>query len=130
MKCDGNFGFFEAVDAPPGTFAQFVQRTVAANPSPISDSSKLTGTYVSAAGNTIQFDARGHAADSNSTGIVAINGNPPPKPNDWPLAGGDIITSSGDGRMTIRNPRLGVRLEFDFTDVHHPTRLVKRDGEP
>ena len=41
---------------------------------------------------------------------------------------GTILNSSGDGVITIRNPRLGTTLTLDMADPDHPRRLAE-DGE-
>ena len=131
--CDDNFGFFEVIDAKPqDVFATFTQKVRQANP--VGFLSGTAGTYHSVRGYVIQFDANGHQNDDTHTGIVAVNGATQQRFANWSFAGGDPriwagteapIQSTGDGLVTLWNPRMGVRMDLDFRDVNHPVRKLR-----
>lgn len=138
-SCQDNFGFFEVVDvAANADFEAWKRQVVAANPPGFVKSglslfgSGMTGTYHSARGQAIEFQA--DAAGGRNAGIVAVDGVAQHDLGDWAFAEGAAplpagtqtpIASSGDGRIVIRNPHLQQTLELDFRDAAHPKRSVK-----
>jgi hypothetical protein len=131
----GSAGFLEVVDNPSETFESFQATTLSNNPhQPSGDLGNLgqgcvtggdcTGHYHTASGHDLELALRGHQDDSDKTGIASIDGVSVKDLDDWDFAEGDIITSSGDGAITIRNPRLGTQVILDFTDTNHPCRRV------
>jgi hypothetical protein len=137
--CKDNFGFFEVVDATAADdFEAWKRRVVAANPPGFVTSglslfgSGMTGTYHSARGQAIEFQA--DAAGGRNAGIVAVDGIAQHDLGDWAFAEGAAplpagtqtpITSSGDGFVAIRNPRTQQTLQLDFRDAAHPKRSIK-----
>jgi hypothetical protein len=127
----GNWGFFEAVADPGMSIEQFMDQIISSNPPELTATlqipSSLIGTYVSAKGERITFDVRGHERDSDTYGIVSVNNTSEGEADDWPLGSlGPIL--SDDGKATIRslNPPFfpNSRIEIDFTDSDHPRRKV------
>jgi hypothetical protein len=127
-----NAGFIEVVDSPSDSFADFRatvdQNFVLANPTGFGGFQGCTsggpciGDYLTASGHRLQLDLRGHQDDSNSTGIIAVDGVSEKHLGDWSFAEGDIMNSQGDGVITINNPRLGTQLILDFSNSSHPCR--------
>jgi hypothetical protein len=129
--CKGQWGFFEAVDRPVATpdptFAEFMQATVDRNPNALLPlAASMIGEYRSWRGESINYSVLGHQADSDKSGIVAINGIVQGDIDDWKLAEGDAITADGEGRVSIRSPGRQpapgrvMRIEIDFTDWENP----------
>lgn len=120
--CVDNFGFFEAADAAADNedIAAFRDRVIHANPAVITDLSKMRGTYVTSRNVTIAFDARGHQDDDEHSGIVSVDNVKPPDLDDWHLAEGDAIESTGDGVIRVHNRRWKLRVTLDFSDESHP----------
>jgi hypothetical protein len=129
--CRGKWGFFEAIDKPDdASFPDFMQDIVDANPlwqwwlwPPPTET---FGTYVSARGDHIGFNAMAHRYDDDTSGILRVNSIEQGDIDDWPLAEGDAITADGEGNITIRSPgrepfpgRI-MSIKLDLTDWEDP----------
>jgi len=132
-----NAGFLEVVDSPTMPFALLQTTVEQQNDINLQHDGNLgagcfnggqcTSTYHTVSNHYLEIDLRGHQDDSNSTGILSIDGVPEKHLDQWNLAEGDrfgagIIESQGDGVITINNPRLGMQLILDFSNVNHPCR--------
>jgi hypothetical protein len=131
---EANWGFFEAVDATGlPDFDQFKQDSIDKNPpmltAPLAIASSRIGTYVSARGETITFDVRGHELDNDHYGISAVNNIAEQDIGDWAFASG-MIEADGDGNIAIKdpqsltNPNWTRKIVIDFTDKDHPKHTV------
>lgn len=138
--CEDNFGFFEVIDASPAdNFDQFKNKITAANPPGFiqtpylpSVGTQMNGTYHSARNQIIKFQAT--ASVIRSEGIVSVDGVAQNDWSSWSFAEGSSalhsavttpIHSTGDGNVTVWNPRSNKTLELDFRDKDHPHRNVK-----
>jgi hypothetical protein len=125
-----NVGFVEVVDNPSDPMDVFQNNVTSNNPllrvaefgQSCLNPGHCKGIYRSASGHDLTLDLRGHEVDSETTGITSIDGTRVKKLSDWSLAEGDIISSRGDGVITINNIRLGTQLILDFSDAAHPCR--------
>ncbi len=80
--------------------------------------------YVTSDGHRYAFEVR---AERSLWPIVAIDGVPQLRTfARWPLAQGDIVHASGDGRVTIDNPFRAERLVLDARDPLHPKRELEK----
>jgi hypothetical protein len=134
-KCFDNHGFFEVVPVRPRpfdlAFDDFRKEVIHDNP-PEAFASDTRGVYRTArdaAGDKhiISWDAKAHENDSQASGIVSVDNIATPKLDDWPLADGDVIRSTGDGRVIITGATLFTippsrpTVELDMTDSQHPS---------
>ncbi len=82
-------------------------------------------TYRSSTGRTVSF-----TPESGKLGrypIASINGHAQEQETSrWPLARGTILKSSGDGLITIDNPKTRERLVLDGRNIQAPTRSLER----
>jgi hypothetical protein len=116
-----NKGFFEIVDNPADDFATFKTKVESANPSPFANAGTgNSGVYHSYSGHTIEFDCSAHQHDSDRWGITSIDGVAQDGISTWPFASGDILNSSGDGRLTFFNPRLNKQIQYDISNAANP----------
>jgi hypothetical protein len=128
-----DFGFMEAVDvdvpATPFAFTQFQNAVLLRNrvgliatpPAAVAgggslpDAVSLPCTYFASDGRKIQFDPTAHILDSNSTGIIAVDGHAAKKASEWETAEGDFINKNAWPLVTITNPRFpGQAVTLDF----------------
>ena len=126
-------GFLEVVDNPSDPFDVFQAKVLSNNPhNPSGDLGNLgqgcltggdcTGHYHTASGHDLELALRGHQDDDEKTGISSVDGAPVKDIGDWDLAEGDVITSAGDGAITIKRPGTQAQVILDFTDQNHPCR--------
>jgi hypothetical protein len=141
--CLNNWGFFEAVEGLPGAagaagFVVFKLRTLSNNPASLipdpsgGDNPALGGTYVSARGERIEFDAAATFNDKARPGVGKVNGTAVADINKWPRAEGDVIASKTcpgavfpfviEGQYEITGHQNGVTI--DFCDVANPKRVL------
>lgn len=116
-----NFGFFEAREAEELTYEEFKDAVLSKNDHRDYDSGK-TSTYEKTDGETIVFET---VHKSKWTwGIISIDGVVQNRNiESWPLAEGDIINASRDGRVVVTNPYLRKRLILDMSDHLNPQRI-------
>jgi hypothetical protein len=126
-------GFVEIVDNPSTPFLAFQSSVQSRNPlggdgyisglgAGCVGTGACNGAYHTASGHTLQLALRGHKDDSSHTGILSVDGVAEKDTADWPLAEGDVLNSSGNGVITIHNPRLNTQMILDFSDPDHPCR--------
>lgn len=132
-----NAGFLEIHDATPlESFDQFKLNVVQQNNGSslgnlgaqdcLGTKFACEGTYHSASGHALVLQLRGHQDNSDGTGIVSVDGNVFDNNvdlnhiSDWDFAQGDIITSTGDGFVSIKDLSLGTELDLDFREVSQP----------
>jgi hypothetical protein len=140
LYCVDNVGFFEVIEASSSdNFDQFKSRVIAANPPGFIKTpylnhvgTQMNGTYHSARNQIIEFQAVYSA--TRPEGIVSVDGVAQSDWSSWSFAEGSSalqpavktpINSTGDGYVTIWNPRSNKTLELDFRDKDHPHRSVK-----
>ena len=129
-KDAANAGFLEVVDNSSDTLASFEAKVIQNNqPASLGNLGQgcLTGGdchghYHTVSGHDLELELRGHQDDSEKTGITSVDGVAEKDLDNWNFAEGDIISSQGDGVITISNPRLGSQLILDFSDGSHPCR--------
>jgi hypothetical protein len=123
------FGVMEMVDVSvadaysPEAFQKFKETRTAAlmawRPNRVGD-----GTYVTSAGDTIEFRVAENADEDEDGGgghsqLWKVNGV---LPYGGPVTDGAVITQlTPAGKVTITSPWSMARIEIDFTDVHNPT---------
>jgi hypothetical protein len=122
--CNGEYGFFEAVDNPPDDFDTFKAKVLAANSKnplvpPVSGPDTLGG-YTTYNGQTVNFNCMSHQNDSDHWGIEAVNTLETNDLAKWDFAAGDLVTAKGDGLISIK--RKGSTLELDFRKWDAPVR--------
>jgi hypothetical protein len=137
-------GFIEIIDAPTASLDALKAAIRAANPLdangdiPGLASGCVTGgtcegkysTFgASEFGNhLLTLQLRGHADDSNGTGVVAVDGVSQPSIADWSLASGGILAFSGDGVITIKSPTVNATRILNFSNQDHPCVQASTTG--
>lgn len=148
--CDQSlWGFFEVVSEDQGgrrvTLPEIADTIIARNPSgPVkaSDAEGCPGgeigcfVYHSWRDERILFAPTGHRDDSSSSGVISVEPGTAPRDKvlssantteleDQPFLSGDIMNSSGDGRIVIASPSKDDdrQITLDFTDVRNPHRV-------
>ncbi|MGE5278391.1 MAG: hypothetical protein ACM3SU_15465 [Acidobacteriota bacterium] len=131
-----DFGFFEAVDGPPGvTFESFKTTVVSNNPPGFIVTPPtmragggslpplpLNGTYKTFAGKTIEFDCSAHLQDDELSGISSADGQAVDEIDDWPLAEGDVVNADDRPVVVIRRSPGGPAITLDFSKWNSPKR--------
>jgi hypothetical protein len=128
-------GFLEIVDHPSIGFNDFITQIEASNAGSVSlldkrclgavvppDTSGCQGIYHSYSGHSLALRLKAQMFYTGQTEIVAIDGVAEKNLSDWNLAEGNILSSTGDGEITINNPLMNVQLILDFRDATHPCR--------
>lgn len=130
-KCDSlrckrrasDYGFMETREATAESFDQFVSGVLERNSWRRFDSRRVS-TYVTAEGDAIRFSATPLLKHTDS--IVSFNGRANQRNTKrWPLASGDIMSSTGDGWVRVRNPKLRRELVLDYRDGANPRRMER-----
>jgi hypothetical protein len=133
--CKGGWwGFIEVVDAEPQqSLAEFAQATIQRNGNRFATMRAAAHgdgidpvSYVSWKSGTILFDPDEPDDDDEATGIIQVSGGPDPHADldNWGRAEGDILTYTGDERVSIGRPLDPRRIDIDLTDAEDPKRVL------
>ena len=133
--CKGGWwGFIEVVEATPQqSLEAFAQDTIQRNGNRFAEMLSADGgggiepvSYVSWRSGTILFDPDEPDDDADATGIMQIDGGPAPRGDldEWGRAEGEILTYSGDTRVSIGRPLDPRRIEITLEDAENPQRVL------
>ena len=135
--CSAAAGFAEVVQVTNNLldFHRFAAEVVGANPG-------MEGLAAAADGSCSAPLPSGQFADVAYTSyatnavisfnchqVILVNGAAQPAPETWPFAQGDVISSAGDGLVTITNPRTGAILQLDMRDKFNPCMRLGTNGQ-
>ncbi|HXH74112.1 MAG TPA: hypothetical protein VNJ08_04060 [Bacteriovoracaceae bacterium] len=116
-----DFGTFEVVDAESVSFDQFMQLTMQNNQAALSH--KSGNVYQTFEGKRIEFTPG--SIGLSSSPITKVDGVVPFSQN---FLSGNIMTSKGDGRIVINNPKLGKMLILDYRNPLNPEKRILKSG--
>lgn len=111
-----DYGTFEVVDADGVNFEEFMAKTMQNN----THLNQHDGVYKTLDGNVIEFNP-GHT-DLKTNPISKVNGVNPF--NESSFLSGNVMTASGDGKIVIKNPKLGLSMILDYRDAQNPVKRI------
>lgn len=116
-----NYGFINVEESSAMSFDEFTQRIIDANDWTEGYSSEGMQSFVTAAGNHIQFvvtPAKGKSA-IRAVNEMAIDRDI----KNWPRARGNVLQSYTPGRVTIDSKTVNRRLILDVTNPLNPRKI-------